>query len=310
MGVQLDWDFDNFVIHREALTNPSAPTTSLLQGLERRQAALSSEINAHRQDIEGQSDNFANRVLRLEDTRRFHEEGAVLNSRLRELKNILALRPATRKVLDQLLVGREKEAISAIESSSADPLTVLKEYSLVQLDLMNYSAVDGLSTPATLPAVISVSRAGLAFQKARLPNEASIAASMLHNLASAAAPESGSVTPEQQQIGRDAATEALALRQQLGNVHDIGVAEYMVGVYQYHDKKFADAEKTFSSSRAKLSSTPPNEAYAWATLFLGYTQLDSGKPQGQALVDEARSVFAQIGSSYGQRYVKAGLGKN
>jgi hypothetical protein len=82
---------------------------------------------------------------------------------------------------------------------------------------MNYSAVDGLGTSAMLPAVISVTGAGIEFQKARLPNEPALAASMLHNLASAGAPDAGSVTPEQNQIGRDAAIEALALRQKLGN---------------------------------------------------------------------------------------------
>lgn len=310
LGAQLDWDFDNFVVRRETLTNPTSPTASLLRDLAGRQAALSNEISTRRQDFDAQRDSLSDRVLKLEDARRSIEGGAYLNNRLQQLTNTLTLRPSTRKVLDLLAGGRGQEASTAIESVSADPLTVLTEYSLVQLDLINYSAVDGFSTPAMIPEIVAVSRAGLAYQRARLPADVAIGASILHNVASAAAPDTGSATAEQQSIGRDAAAEALAIRTQLGETKAIGMAEYMVGIYQYRDRRFADAERTFISARGKLNSTPPNEQQAWATLFLGYSQLALGKAEGQQLVNEARATFGQIGSSYGQRYIVAGIGRN
>lgn len=157
--------------------------------------------------------------------------------------------------------------------------------------------------------IILLTQAAVAFQKARLPSELRIEASLLHNLASAAAPDSGTVTPEQSEIGRNAAIEALALRRQLGNDRDIGMTEYMVGVYQYRDKKFSDAEQTFSSAREKLASIPESESYAWVTLFLGYSELALGNNNGQTLIDQAKSIFVQLGSSLGQRYVQSGIGK-
>jgi hypothetical protein len=91
--------------------------------MEWHQAALSSEIDTGRQTPVGESDNLANRIERLEDTHKFVDESALLKGRQQQFKNALTLRPVSRKVLDLLVAGHQAEAIAAIESSSADPLT-------------------------------------------------------------------------------------------------------------------------------------------------------------------------------------------
>ena len=309
-AAQLDWDFDNFVVRRESLTNPNAPTTALLRDLESRQAALIQQINTRVQDFDASIDSLSDNTSKLEDAKEIVGSYASISEQLEQLTDTMVLRPSTKHVLELLTQGREQEAIASIESVSQDPSAVLSEYSLVQLDLINYSAVDGLSTAGMLPAIIAVSQAGVAYQEAHLPAETVLAASILHNLASAAIPDTGSATGDQHNIGRQAASDALAIRTQLGDARAIGIAEYMVGVYQYKDRKLADAENTLAMARAKLTNTATDEQYAWATLFLGYTQLALGKAEGQHLVDEARVSFQKVGSSFGLRYVSAGLSRS
>lgn len=308
-GLQLDWSYDNFVIKRETLVSPNAPMTEKLHALERERAATRAALEVTVRSVEQNlGASTRTRIQVLGETQVLAQSEEKSSKELRQLQDSLLLRPSTRAVLNFLAQNDQAGAISAIESAGT-PEMVLIEYSLIQLDLMNYGVVGGYSTPTFLPEIIVITRAALTYQGTHTASDTRTAAGLLHNLASAAAPDRGNVTQEQFKIGSDAADRALKLRQQLGDPQAIGIAEYMVGVYQLRAKDFPGAEALFSSAAAKLRIGNNKEALAWNLLFLGYAQQAVGKSDAAANVELARKLFADLNNDYGIAYITAGVGR-
>jgi hypothetical protein len=296
-AAQLDWTFDNFTLRRETLLNPSSPSTELLSTLDRERRENQNALGEINKSLNGASTlTLAQRTQLRTEAQRLSESSLKLRAESMKINDRLALTPLSRQVITLLQAGDAKAAASAIEASG-NPETVLRNYSLVQLDLRNLGAVDGKDTPVFFSEVLAVTQAGVAYQEKAAPGDTASAAGLLHNLASAASPDRGVMTAEQTRIGREAAEKALQIRKSLGQAESIAIAEYMVGVYAFKAGDVAKAETMFTDSVTKLQPTSNKEALAWSTMYLGKTQERQSKATARQNLDRARTFFESVKNS-------------
>lgn len=312
--LQLSWNFDNFVIQRENLLAPDSISTDLLRNLDAELTRTNTALDNVNRSLEASPGaSLAERTKWLAESRRLSENAAQLRAQSAQTQARLALRPLSREVLNRLEAGDASAAFATIESAGS-PQKVLDAYSAVQLDLRAYGAVDGADTPALLPEIEALTKAAIAYQQQRAPDDLGAAASLLHNLASSASPDRGSVTEAQTKAGLAAAEKALQLRKQIGEKDAIAIAEYMVGVYRYKAGDTKAAAKLFADSATKLEASGNKEAYAWSSLFLGMAQSSqpstsaagagtSDAAKGKKNIDRARTLFAQANNTFALDYI-------
>jgi len=292
-GAQINWNFDTFVVSRESMLSPDAAATGLLKDIQKDTLATKVNLIKHQNFMMAQPgpDTFQ-RMQHTNTARALNQEALRLELQLRQSLDRLQLSPLSSLVLDQLTAGKPDEAIKIIESSGTVD-KVLSNYSLVQLDLYNYGAIAEFSSPQYLAEIKAVTNAALAYQQSAAPAALDVRAGFLHNLASAAAPDTGTVSAADAAAGMAAAQEALKLRKQLGEPRAIGVAEYMVGIYHYRAGKNAAAQQAFTNSLAQLQAPEYVEDRAWSRLYLGLAKKAAGDKGGEALVNQAREAFKQ-----------------
>lgn len=310
MEAQLRWNFDNFVIEREGVRANFPDQIGTLERLQSSQERMGLERLEFRQ-----ANNFDFAALnddempilgqKVDNIVQYQNVGnQMLNNQvvINSIKQQTSLTPLSRSVLQQLQSGNTKKAIALIEDGN-DVKQVLSTYLVVQLDLYNYGAIDQFSTATFTDEIISISKAGLAYQKNHAPDDLGARAGMLHNLASSTLPDKGTARPDQVKFGRDAAIEALKIRKRMGDPGTIAVAEYMVGVFDYKEGNFDDAQKYFKASLKNLDGTLRFQDIAWSKLYLGLSQLSKGDNGGKELVYEVRKEFEQSGNDYGLLYL-------
>ena len=307
---QLSWNFDDFVIEREVIQETYPREISVVTNLRDNMEILERNRDSFRQPgnfnfdalnddevpkLGGKVDNILSDQLAANQ---------ILSNQLsiNSVKQITALTPTTKEVLQLLQSNDIKGAIKVIENTPKRD-DVLSRYSIVQLDLYNYGAIDQFSTATFADEIVKITKAGLHYQKTKAPKELAARAGLLHNLASAVLPDKGSATAYQFKTCRNAAIEALKIRKGLEDKVGTGIAEYMVAMFDYRANDFAAAEKRLEQSLELLDGSYRVQDIAWSKLYLGLSKIAQGDRSGQKLINQVRNEFKEAGNSYGLTYL-------
>ena len=303
----LAWNFDDFVIQRESLVKAYPNEIETLTGLQDQDREFGLQRNTY---IEADV-NFADNIRDASDlgkklSRIISDkitENRILSNQIliNSVKQATALTPMSAQVLQHLSNGETEKAIALIEiGDSVDD--VLSRYSVVQLDLYNYGAVNQFSTATFTSEILDISKAALEYQNSNARDNLGARAGFLHNMASAALPDRGTATKDQTSTGKKAAEEALEIRQKLQRAENIGIAEYMVGVYDYRAGDYKAASTRFEASLDLLGNQANQQDVIWSKLFLGFSKLNQDDQEGQELINQARAEFEESNNDYGLQY--------
>lgn len=204
-------------------------------------------------------------------------------------------------VINLLEDGKEEEAEDFM-NDIGDDKTVLNAYIELGIDLHHAGKLD---------QSMLINQLGV--RSALKKGNKKAAAIMLHNIAAFCAPEfDKNVTEKCQEVGFDAAQEALELRKELGEKAPLARAHWDMGLY-YLIKKEADHATQHFLECIKIAEEA-NEPLdvAWGKVFLGKTKLKliSGKKEeGLKDLKEAKAIFEKEKDDWGLEEVGKILNK-
>jgi hypothetical protein len=228
------------------------------------------------------------------------------------IEKALILTPTTKQVLNRL-VANDLKAANAILQGVGTPVQVIENYIWTQLDLQNLGVAEGRTTAKYLDLNMKLAEEGMKYavdaeMKATSPEDKlsikKARAALLNNLANFTTPDTSrpnevTISADKLKIGRDAAMEALKIREEIGSPLEIIKAKWMVGFHHLMNQDRSEAKKIFETTIVDSEALNDENEKAWSIFLLAVTIKRDDPVQATKLAKDATFIFEKLGDNEG-----------